>query len=119
MSEQITAYLENLKNPKHKEHLEQLQAYLKEQLPDAEVTMQYGMPTYEQNNQVVVTIASQKNYMSLYMDVDLLEAHKDAMAGLNCGKSCVRFKKFEDLPIDTISTIIQETVKRQREQADN
>ena len=106
----IETYFQNLKNPKHLEDLEKLRAYLDEQLPYAEVNMQYGMPSYVINGQTIVTMASQRNYMSLYMDVDLVEQYRAELG--DCGKSCVRFKKFENLPLDLIGSIIAETVKK-------
>ena len=113
MSQSLNTYFENLKNADHADDLKQLQDFLKAQLPDATETLHYNMPTYFQNEQVVVSMASQRHYMSLYMDVDLLAANKEALGGLDCGKSCIRFKKFEDLPLETIGDILQQTVEKQ------
>lgn len=65
MSETIDQYFETLKNPQHYDDLRQLQAFLHKQLPEATEDLTYGMPTYPQNDQVVVAMASQRNYMSL------------------------------------------------------
>ena len=63
------------------------------------------------------SIASQKNHMAIYMmcvysDPKLQEWFKKAWAKtgkkLDMGKSCVRFKKLEDLPLE----IIGEAIKR-------
>jgi uncharacterized protein YdhG (YjbR/CyaY superfamily) len=113
MSE-IDRYFQNLKNPKQHDELQTLRQFIREQLPDAQETLTYGMPTYEQNGSVVVAMASQKNYMSLYMDMELVAAHQDQLGGLDCGKSCIRFKKLEKLPLETIGMILQETVAKQR-----
>lgn len=58
-----------------------------------------------------VALASQKNYISLYlMPVYVfpeLKAKLDAaVKNLKCGKSCINFKKAEDLPLDTVGEII-------------
>ncbi|NDJ85363.1 MAG: DUF1801 domain-containing protein [Chloroflexi bacterium] len=113
MSDSIEHYFENLKNPNHYDDLQQLRAFLREQLPEATEDMTYGMPTYSQNNHVVASIASQKNYISLYMDMELVEQHRDELGNLNCGKSCIRFKRLDDLPLDVIGTILAETVEKQ------
>ena len=116
MADAISGYFENLKNPKHLDDLKQLRAFLEEKLPDVSVDLRYGMPTYANGEDVVVAMASQKNYMSLYMDTDTVEAHRAELGKLDCGKGCIRFKKLDDLPLDVIDTILQETLKKQEAQ---
>jgi hypothetical protein len=53
--------------------------------------------------------------MSLYMDVDLVAKHKKALRHLDVGKSCVRFKRIEDLPLEAVRQILAETVAGSRE----
>ncbi len=113
MADSLDQYFQTLKNPKHHDDLQHLRAFLKAQLPDAAETLTYSMPTYVQNGQVVVSMASQRHYMSLYMDMGLVAAHRAELDGLDCGKSCIRFKTLEELPLDVIGTILQETVERQ------
>ena len=113
MAASIQDYLDNPKNPKHRDDLIRLRTFLQQQLPDAEEDLKYGMPTFSQGGDVVVSMASQKNYLSLYMDVNLVEDHKSELGNLDCGKSCIRFKRVDDLPLDVIATILQETVKKQ------
>ena len=60
-------------------------------------------------------VASQKNYiaiysMSLYASSEQLEWFRDAWPRhsnkkLNMGKSCLRFKKLEDVPLDLIGEL--------------
>ena len=60
-------------------------------------------------------LASQKNYMSLYLNTVYGDPQTErwfreryAASGkiLNMGKSCVRFKRLEDLPLDVIGETI-------------
>jgi uncharacterized protein YdhG (YjbR/CyaY superfamily) len=95
--------------------LKQLRAFLKEQLPNAEETLTYKMPTYIHSGHPVVAVASQKHYMSLYMDTELVEKHRGELGGLDCGKGCIRFKTLDSLPLDVISTILQETIEKQNQ----
>ena len=58
-----------------------------------------------------VALANQKNYMSLYlMPVYVfpeLKAKLDASGkNLKCGKSCINFKKADDLPLDAVGEIV-------------
>jgi uncharacterized protein YdhG (YjbR/CyaY superfamily) len=108
-TEQVDAYLNNL-DPTRRAALERVRALVFETVPDIQETMRYRMPTFELND-VVFAVASQKHYMSLYLDPALVEKHKGELQGLDCGKSCVRFKRIEDLPLDTIRKIIEEMVE--------
>jgi Domain of unknown function (DU1801) len=63
-------------------------------------------------------LASQKNYMSLYMlscdgsgDEGSWLREQFAKAGkkLDMGKSCIRFKKLEDLPLEVVAEAVRRT----------
>jgi hypothetical protein len=87
-------------------------------------TMNWGMITYEvpldrhpktYNGQPLcfAALAAQKNYLSLYfMPVDaaalarLKAAFDKAGKKLDMGKSCIRFKRADDLPLDAIGAEI-------------
>ena len=98
-----------------------------ENLPQGyEEMMQFGMIGYviplerypvTYNGQALqyAAVASQKNYMSLYlMNVYSDEAverwfvdrYKDSGKRLDMGKACVRFKSLQDLPIDLVGEAI-------------
>lgn len=89
-----------------------IQELIREEIPEVEETMRYNMPTFELD-EVVLAVASQKHYMSLYMDTELVAKYGEALGHLNCGKSCVRFKKLDELPLGTVRQIIRETVEKQ------
>ena len=110
---QVDTYLSGLE-PERRAALAALRLLVLDTVPGVVETMRYRMPTYEYKGGVVCAVASQKNYMSLYMDVDLVERHRDELAGLDVGKSCIRFRKLEKLPLDTVRTILQETVHNRR-----
>ncbi len=87
-------------------------------------TMNWGMITYEVpldrhpktcNGQPLcfAGLAAQKNYLSLYfMPVDaaalarLKAAFENAGKKLDMGKSCIRFKRADDLPLDALGAEI-------------
>ena len=96
-------------------------------LPDGyEESMQFGMigyciplerfpKTYNGHPLMYCALASQKNYMSLYLmnvygDEEtqrwFIEEYTSDGRKLNMGKSCVRFKKVDDLPLDLIGQAI-------------
>ena len=84
---------------------------------DVAENLEYGMPTYWTDGQVLCAFASQKHHMSLYLDVDLLASHRAAFGKLNCGKSCVRFTNLDKVPLDTVTAILTETRNRQAQAA--
>lgn len=107
-----------------------LRALILEHLPHGYVeTISWGMPSYEvplsryahtHNGQPLgyVAFAAQKNGYSLYLSGVYMDPDKDAalraafaQAGkkLDMGKSCVRFKRLDDLPLPAIGTLIAGT----------
>jgi len=97
-----------------REALTKLRSWMFETLPDAREVIEYGMPGVYQDA-LICSYKSQKNYMSLYMDVEIVEKHKPELeeAGLNCGKSCIRFRRLEQLPEETIKRMLRETAAKQ------
>lgn len=93
--------------------------------------MQYGMLSYVVPHSIYpagyhcdtklplpfLSLASQKNHiaiyhMGIYADEKLLEWFKEAWANasskkLDMGKSCIKFKKAEDIPIELIASLVQ------------
>ncbi len=55
--------------------------------------MRYGMPTYSRDGIAEIAWASQQRYISLYvMRADVLDAHREQLAGLDVGKGCIRYR---------------------------
>ncbi len=59
-----------------------------------------------------IALASQKNYISLYICAlengeYIAEKYKDKLGKVNVGRSCIRFKKLEDLNITEVEKIIK------------
>lgn len=84
----------------------------------------YGVPlerypaTYNKQPLMYAALAAQKNYcalylMSVYGDEDQERALRDAFARagkkLEMGKSCIRFRTVDDLPLEDIGRIIAAT----------
>jgi uncharacterized protein YdhG (YjbR/CyaY superfamily) len=109
-SRTIDEYLEGL-TPERRAALSQLRNLIFEVVPDAVEDFQYRMPTYWVEGESLCAMASQKHYMSLYMKVDLVEKHRGELVELDCGKSCIRFRKLEKLPLDTVRSILHETAQ--------
>ena len=68
----------------------------------------------------VIALASQKNYISLYICASdgkqyVAEKYKDALPKANIGRSCIRLKKIEDIDLDVLKTVLIEGVKASKE----
>jgi uncharacterized protein YdhG (YjbR/CyaY superfamily) len=64
----------------------------------------------------VIALASQKNYMSLYVcsvenGTYLAEKYKKDLGKVSVGKSCIRFKKLSDLNLEILEKIIKAAAK--------
>ena len=80
-----------------------------------EVPLSRYPDTYNRQPLAYVALAAQKQYYALYLmacyanstqDVALRNAYADAGKALDMGKSCVRFRNIEDLPLDVIGELI-------------
>jgi len=125
----VKAYLDALPEDRRKA-LSKVRAAVKKGLPQGyQEGMQYGMIGWFVPHRLYPAgyhcdpkqpvpfagLASQKNHMSLYlMCVYSDESHrawfekawKETGKKLDMGKSCVRFKKAEDLPLDVITEAV-------------
>lgn len=125
----VDEYLQELPQDRQ-EAISTVRKAIQDNLPDGyKETMQYGMigyviplerypVTYNKQPLSYVALASQKNYMSVYLmnvygkaDVEdwFNKAYEASGKKLNMGKSCVRFKKLDDLPLDVIGKAVSLT----------
>ena len=83
-----------------------------------EIPLETYPDTYNKNPLSNVGLAAQKNYNSLYLmavyqNPEDYQELMDAFANLgikpDMGKSCIRFKRLEQLPLDTIARLIAKT----------
>jgi uncharacterized protein YdhG (YjbR/CyaY superfamily) len=109
-SAQVDTYLSKLASDR-RAMLDQLRDLVFETTPGVVESLEYGMPTYA-TGKVVCSFASQKNYVSFYMmDTDLVEKHKGELAGADCGKSCIRFRRLNDNLLGTLRTMLAESAR--------
>ncbi len=125
----VEEYVQELA-PDRREDIQAVRELVLDNLPPGYVeTMNWGMITYEipldrypdtYNGQPLMyaALASQKRYMSLYLmcvyshqesRIWFEERFKASGKKLDMGKSCVRFRRVEDLPLDLIAETIAGT----------
>jgi len=81
----------------------------------------YGFFPYHNSKKEVlswptIALANQKNYISLYVcAVDngkyIAEKHKKELGKVSVGKSCIRFKKLEDVNLPILKKVLQLAAK--------
>jgi hypothetical protein len=125
----VQDYLDELP-PERREVISQVRKIILDHLPEGYAeTMSWGMigygiplerypNTYNGQPLAYAALAAQKQYYALYlMGVDqdkeqeqqLRAAFERAGKKLNMGKSCLRFRKLDDLPLDVIGDVIAAT----------
>ena len=125
----VAEYLSNLDEAR-REAISAVRGVILDNLPDGyEEAMQFGMITYvvplsvladTYNGQplMYVALASQKRHMSLYLtnvygdeSVEKWFRERYLAAGkkLDMGKSCVRFRKLDDLPLELVGEVVART----------
>lgn len=77
----------------------------------------YGSFKYKNNKKQIldwptISLASQKNYISLYVCAVqngeyIAEKHKDELGKVDVGRSCIRFKKISDLNLKALEKVIK------------
>ena len=118
-----------LLNDERREQLETIDKLIRETVPTLKPWFAYNMIGYGEFDYVdykkqpgkwpVIALASQKNYMSLYVcainDQNpgqyLAEKYEQELGKVNVGKSCIRFKKIGDLNLETVKKVLREAEK--------
>mgnify|MGYP000881310412 CR=1 FL=1 len=122
-------YLDSLA-PDRRDLISQLRNLILKNLPEGYVeTMNWGMlcyeiplstypKTYKGEPLSYVALAAQKHYNSLYLMgfyhspqdyQELLEGFEALGSKPDLGKSCIRFKRLDQLPLDVIAKLIRNT----------
>ena len=125
----VEEYLDEL-TPPRREAIATVRQVILDHLPQGyQEFMQFGMigyavpleqypDTYNKRPLMYAALASQKNYMSLYLmnvygdretEAWFTEQYRASGKKLDMGKSCVRFKKLDNLPLDLIGKVIART----------
>lgn len=106
--------------------MEFLQKFILKNAPSLRPNFIYNMPGYgsfpyknakkEVSQWPIIALASQKNYISLYICAAekgkyIAEKYKSELGKVSVGKSCIRFKKLEDVNLKTLKKVIQFATK--------
>lgn len=100
-------------DPGRRAVLEAVRASALKHLGAAAERMSYGMPAYIRPGDAAPAFAfnSQKQYISLYVSPRVHALHTEALAKLDAGKSCVRFRKPDQIDLDLVERMLADTAK--------
>ncbi len=118
-------YILAIEEPRRKE-VEVLHAFIQKTVPDLKPHILSGMIGYgtyhyryasgKEGDWSLVALASQKNYISVYVcaiedGIYIAEQYKDKLPKASIGKSCIRFKKLADIDMQVLKEILKKAEK--------
>lgn len=118
-------YIDSLSEPR-KSEIQKLDQLIRKTVPKLEPHIMVGMLGYgkyryksssgREGDWSVIGLASQKNYISLYICAVnergyLAEQYKSEFPKANIGRSCVRFKKTADVDLKVMAQMLREAGK--------
>lgn len=100
-------------DPGRRPALEAVRASAIRRLGAAAERMCYGMPAYVRPGEAAPIFAfnSQKQYISLYVSPRVHALHADALSGLDAGKSCIRFRRPEQIDQGLVDRMLADTAR--------
>jgi len=90
-----------------RELLEAIRALVFEVAPAIDEKIQYGMLDYPG----LANLAAQKHYVSLYVMPAVLDRHRESFAGVGTGKSCLRFRRLNQLDPALVRALLTDVSK--------
>jgi uncharacterized protein YdhG (YjbR/CyaY superfamily) len=86
--------------------LESLRAVIAAAVPDAELVMSYGVPTFKRGRPLVSLGAAKKHCAFYVMSPAVMDAFADELVGLDTSKGTIRFAPDAPLPDDLVRRIV-------------
>ena len=122
----VTSYLDSVP-PERQEIIRFLHGFIRKAAPNLKPHFAYNMlgygsfPYKNHKNETLlwptVALANQKQYVSIYICsvIDgkyVAESHAKELGKVSVGKSCIRFRKLEDVNLPALKKVIQIAAKR-------
>lgn len=114
-------YINQLDEPR-KSQIQHIHDFIQETVPDLTPHLKSGMIGYgsyhyvyksgQEGDWPIIALASQKSYISIYVScmakdgTYLTEYYSDQLPNASVGKSCIRFKKIEDVDWEVLREIL-------------
>ena len=102
---EVDSYFSNFPEATQRK-LSEIRYLIQKLVPDAEEVINYGIPTYKLNGNLV-HFAGYKNHIGFYPSPSGIIAFKDDLVDYETAKGSIKFSLDKDLPIELITRIIQ------------
>ena len=103
----VPTYLAEL-DPEKRSVLRKLRAMIRRVAPRAKEGMDYGMPSYILEGEMLCAFAAQKNFLAFYLcDMELVSRFRSELGTSDCGKSCIRYRKPEAMRIPVLEEMLK------------
>ncbi|MHA2100508.1 MAG: DUF1801 domain-containing protein [Candidatus Kariarchaeaceae archaeon] len=99
------AYLRSL-SPDRRKIIERIAELAQELYPEIQQNMKYKLPSFTLENVSLFQIASQKDYLGLYISKKLLSINQTILEGWDVGKGTIKIKSFEEFDENIIRAVL-------------
>ena len=91
----------------HSEMLETIRNAILSVAPDIGEIIEHGMLGYPG----LANLAAQKHYVALYVLPAVLAEHRDRFPEANCGKSCIRFRRQDQINPEQLRILFRDVLQ--------
>lgn len=120
-------YIDLINDPLRKKDIKFLYEFIRKIAPNEKPNITSGMigfglyPYKTKSGRTgewpIIMLASQKNYISVYAcaadgKIYIAEKYKNDLPKASIGRSCIRFKKIEDISLKILEKALKETLKK-------
>lgn len=92
--------------------LSRLRALCAKHLPGTRESIAYGMPAFHRGEDLVTAFASQKRHIAFYAGATATQRHAEALAGIDCGKGCIRYRGPAAVDFEVVESILADIAQR-------
>jgi uncharacterized protein YdhG (YjbR/CyaY superfamily) len=79
--------------------------------PDSEEIIEHGMLSYPG----LANLAAQKHHVALYVMPAVLAKHKKRFSGADCGKSCLRYRRLDQIDPQRLRVLLRDVLDARRQ----
>lgn len=90
-----------------KDIMEKLRKVIKTSAPEAQETINYGIPTFILNGKNLVHFAASKKHISFYPTPSTIEAFKEELTGYDISKGTVKFPINKIIPLELVIKMVK------------
>lgn len=110
IDEYISSFPKNVQNI-----LDKIRQMIRKEVPDANETISYGIPTFNLNGRYLIYFAAWKEHISVYPTPSGKVPFQEELSLYSSGKGTVKFPLDEPIPYDLVKKIVLHRIKENQE----